>query len=315
MSSSTPYLEPSFSDDESDNIIFLENNSDYNDGDTIRMKKFSDSPIFESLKDSIAAQLFEINGQISTLQQFSQSLQKSLDDNKVRTKIVENVIKKANLNIHKIGELVKACNEDVTKIDSLEVTTLNKLQLISREKLLRDFKSSLQEFQSIQSNYTKLIKQINEKTKLQLYGNLHSDANETALLQEQEEHTQPQIHEQQLLPKQKNRIVIEREPINNEEFTYQQNLIEQRNREITNIEQDITELNEIFKDLSNVVQQQGLMVDNIESNIYSFSDNTQMASQQLNKARKYQRHGTKWCLYLLIALSIMLVFLLLIVFI
>ena len=107
-------------------------------------------------------------------------------------------------------------------------------------------------------------------------------------------------------------IVIERDPINNEEFAYQQNLIEQRDQEISNIERGITELNEIFKDLGNVVQQQGVLVDNIEANIYTTSDNTQMASNELRKAMRYQKSTSRWRVYLLVVLLVMLFFIFLI---
>ncbi|EGA76860.1 Pep12p [Saccharomyces cerevisiae Vin13] len=107
-------------------------------------------------------------------------------------------------------------------------------------------------------------------------------------------------------------IVIERDPINNEEFAYQQNLIEQRDQEISNIERGITELNEVFKDLGSVVQQQGVLVDNIEANIYTTSDNTQLASDELRKAMRYQKRTSRWRVYLLIVLLVMLLFIFLI---
>ena len=157
-----------------------------------------------------------------------------------------------------------------------------------------------------------MIRDINNRARAAL--NQEEESNITALREEEE----GGLQKQQLIPNDKGKklqITIEREPINNEEFAYQQNLIRQRDQEISNIEEGITELNEIFKDLGNVVQQQGIMVDNIEANIYSTSDNTAMASRELNKAYRSQKSANKWCLYLLAGLLIMLFMLLLIVFI
>lgn len=267
-------------------------------------QRFTDSPEFESLKDGIVALLFEINGQISTLQQFISTLQSLLDRNVANTKVVENIDRKSIQNIRKVGGLIKQLNEFVLKVDSIGENELDKTQVIAREKLVRDARYSLQEFQAIQRQYASVMKDINSRAKV-------------ALDQEEEERHRNEMDLQQ---QQKQRgphgvqMVVEREPINNEEFAYQQNLIRQRDQEISNIEDGIVELNEIFKDLGAVVQEQGLLVDNIEANIYTTADNTQLASRELNKAVKSQKHSSKWCLYLLITLLCMLVMLLLIVF-
>ncbi|CCF57590.1 hypothetical protein KAFR_0C05990 [Kazachstania africana CBS 2517] len=273
---------------------------DENEGDAV---KYTDSPEFESLKDQIASQLFEINGQVSTLQQFLSTLKSFLESSNINPKAVDKIDKKSVDNIHKTRNLVNEINQLVLRINDLEESTLDMTQVIAREKLSRDVKYSIQEFQNTQLSYTKIIKSINDIAKNKL-----ATENNTALLEE-EERDNTQVQQQHA------QMIVERDPINNEEFVYQQNLIRQRDEEILNIEQGITELNEIFKDLSTVVQQQGLMVDNIEANIYSTLDNTQLASSELNKAMRYQRRSGKWCLYMLIALSVMLLFMLLMVFI
>lgn len=273
---------------------------------------FTDSPEFNVLKEEIVTQLFEINGQISTLQQFISTLESLLKKGNVSAKVVDKIDKKSVVNIRKVGSLIKNVNEQVQKIDAIEESSLDRPEVIAREKIVRDVRYSLQEFQSTQRKYANVIRDINNRARAAL--NQEEESNITALREEEE----GGLQKQQLIPNdkgKKSQITIEREPINNEEFAYQQNLIRQRDQEISNIEEGITELNEIFKDLGNVVQQQGIMVDNIEANIYSTSDNTAMASRELNKAYRSQKSANKWCLYLLAGLLIMLFMLLLIVFI
>lgn len=273
---------------------------------------FTDSPEFNVLKEEIVTQLFEINGQISTLQQFISTLESLLKKGNVSAKVVDKIDKKSVVNIRKVGSLIKNVNEQVQKIDAIEEFSLDRPEVIAREKIVRDVRYSLQEFQSTQRKYANVIRDINNRARAAL--NQEEESNITALREEEE----GGLQKQQLIPNDKGKklqITIEREPINNEEFAYQQNLIRQRDQEISNIEEGITELNEIFKDLGNVVQQQGIMVDNIEANIYSTSDNTAMASRELNKAYRSQKSANKWCLYLLAGLLIMLFMLLLIVFI
>lgn len=264
---------------------------------------YRDSPEFDKLKEEIVAQLFEINGQISTLQHFISTLKNFLDKkNDMNAKVIDNIDKKAVKNIEKIGNLVKKINEEILRLDNIEVNDLDKLQLIERDKLTRDLRYSLEEFQNTQRQYTVIIKSINDKAKLNL-----KQQNLEALRQDEEG-----IEMTSTVASKKN-IVIQREALNNEELAYQHDLIRQRNEEILNIERGITELNEVFSDLGNVIQQQGVLVDNIEANIYTTVNHTAMASRELDKAMRSQRKLSKWCLYLLMILSGMLFFMMLII--
>lgn len=277
---------------------------------------FTDSPQYVKLKDSIAEQLFEINGQLGTVKQFITSLNKFSTNGDVNAKYVQRIDKKAIDTLHKIRSLLDTMNVSVAEMNNIEDMALDKTNLISRDKLNRDIKMSLQEFQNTQLEYTKVMKRINEKAQEQL------NQNAAALRQEEEEGggataegakksmtngatTKDQIFAQRMGGN-TNQMVIEMDPINNEEFAYQQNLIRQRDAEIQNIEQGIDELHDIFRDLSTVVQQQGVLVDNIEANIYTTVDNTQKASKELHKAMLSQRKQSKWCIYLLGILSIFL---------
>ncbi|QLQ81559.1 hypothetical protein HG537_0F03200 [Torulaspora globosa] len=275
-------------------------------------KGFRDSPEFERLKDEIASKLFEINGQISTLQQFISTLESLVAKGDIKAKVVDRIDKKSVVNIRKVGSLIKSVNELVIQIDAIQESALDKPEIIAREKIIRDVRYSVQEFQTVQRQYANVMKDVNAKAEAALKQEEQNRENISALRQEEEERATGEHGEGISRPV---RITIEREPINNEEFAYQENLIRQRADEISNIEQGIMELNEIFKDLGTVVEQQGIMVDNIEANIYSTSDNAAMASRELNKALGYQKNTNKWCLYLLLGLLVMFFVLLLIVFI
>ncbi|CCK68752.1 SNAP receptor PEP12 KNAG_0B03100 [Huiozyma naganishii CBS 8797] len=273
----------------------------------LQRPRFSDSPEYKELRDNIVEQLFEINGQIGTLQQFNSTLNSFLDNGNIKAKIVDKIDKKSVENIKKVRTLIEKVNDLVVKVDNIEETSLDKTQIISREKLNRDVKNSLQQFQNTQLEYTKVMKLINEKAQAKL------DETQAAFRQEVENDTQS-LDAQQYnnVENTFSQMVIEMDPINNEEFVYQQNLIRERELEISNIEQGIVDLNELFHDLGNVVQQQGSMVDNIEANIFTAASHTKNASQELQKALRYQRNSSKWCVYLLIVLLIFLILMILI---
>ncbi|KAH3900213.1 related to Syntaxin PEP12 [Saccharomycodes ludwigii] len=249
---------------------------------------YSDSPEYDQVSAQISNCLFEVNGQISTLQQFINALQNTENYNSIS---FDKISKKAYSNIEKVTKSIKNIDELVHKINTFENITLDKQQLISREKLLRDVKSSIQEFQNIQTQFSRISQRLNDEVK-------------AALNQEEAEAEADEGHQQQEHVKasqtllQNKQYIIQREDLNNEELAYHQNLIRERDQEINNIQHGIVELNTIFQDLSAIIQEQGQMVDNIEANIYSTANNTQQASQQLHRAMISQKRRGRVCIYL-----------------
>ncbi|KAG2118522.1 t-SNARE [Suillus cothurnatus] len=75
-------------------------------------------------------------------------------------------------------------------------------------------------------------------------------------------------------------------------------------QEIQEIESGIHELSEIFRDLGTLVNQQGGMIDNIESNVYSIAVDTQGAAEELSTASEYQRKAGRRAACLMIILVI-----------
>ncbi|AAS51318.1 ACR092Cp [Eremothecium gossypii ATCC 10895] len=256
--------------------------------DTQEVARYSDNPQFEEWGTDIVSNLFEMNGQLGTFQHFIKGLESNYRNGKANTMVVENISNRSMEVIHKVSLLVKTLNGLVHSINAIPKNELDRTQLTTREKLNRDIRLSVQEFQRCQSEFAGIRKQINEQAKISLSEQQEEAAGAAAL---EEEAAQQQHH-----------IVIEREPINNEEFAYQQELIRKRDEEIANIERGIVELNEVFQDLGSIVQQQSELVDHIENNIYTAVTSTNHASNELSRALRYQRRSNRWCLYLLLAL-------------
>eukprot|EP01133_Synstelium_polycarpum_P009023 gene9023-10583_t len=80
------------------------------------------------------------------------------------------------------------------------------------------------------------------------------------------------------------------------EREYQNSIIQERDEGIRQIEQSITEINEIFLDLSNLVSEQGVMLNTIEHSLESTVMNTTEGVVQIKKASEHQRSArTKMC--------------------
>jgi syntaxin 16 len=80
--------------------------------------------------------------------------------------------------------------------------------------------------------------------------------------------------------------------------------ISQREREIEDIAQGIIELSDLFRDLQNMVIDQGTMLDRIDYNVERMNTDVKAADRELNIATGYQKKTTKRKLILLLVLLI-----------
>ncbi|XP_066255449.1 syntaxin-16 [Euwallacea similis] len=89
---------------------------------------------------------------------------------------------------------------------------------------------------------------------------------------------------------------------------------QEREKEVNAIVRSIVDLNEIFKDLSQMVLEQGTVLDRIDYNIENTQTRVFEGFKQLQKADAYQRKNRKMCaIVTLAAVTILLLFILIIV--
>lgn len=80
-------------------------------------------------------------------------------------------------------------------------------------------------------------------------------------------------------------------------------LIEERESTIRQLESDIMDINEIFKDLGLMIHEQGDVIDSIEANVETAEVHVQQGTQQLSRAADYQRRSRKkMCILILVLL-------------
>ncbi|KAG9013649.1 hypothetical protein FRB90_005821 [Tulasnella sp. 427] len=81
--------------------------------------------------------------------------------------------------------------------------------------------------------------------------------------------------------------------------------LETRSREVTEIAKSIASLAEVFKDLSNLVIDQGTILDSVEYNIEQTAIHVQEAAKDLDVATKYQKNvGRRKCIFLLLIIIV-----------
>ncbi|XP_065889537.1 syntaxin-7-like isoform X2 [Dysidea avara] len=93
-------------------------------------------------------------------------------------------------------------------------------------------------------------------------------------------------------------------------------LVEERERDMRQLETDIVQINDIFRDLGTMVYEQGEIIDSIEANVEQGAHRVTEGNKQLVKAIKHQRSKRKlcccfWCILITIAIVILIVVLVL----
>ncbi|XP_019427616.1 PREDICTED: syntaxin-132-like [Lupinus angustifolius] len=84
--------------------------------------------------------------------------------------------------------------------------------------------------------------------------------------------------------------------------------IQERHDAVRDVERKLLDLNQIFMDIAVLVDAQGDMLNNIETQVSSAVDHVQQGNNALQKAKKLQRNSRKWmCIAIIILLIIVVI--------
>ncbi|XP_028100428.1 syntaxin-22-like isoform X2 [Camellia sinensis] len=222
----------------------------------------------------VAAGVFQINTALASFQRLLHSLGTPKDTLLLRQKL-------HRTRLH-IGQLVKETSiklKQATETD--QRTEVSASKKIADAKLAKDFQAVLREFQKAQrlaaereTTYAPFVPK-----EVLLPSN---NGNELEI-------DSAKSHEQLALLVQSKRQEV---AMLENDIVFDEAIIEEREQGIKEIQQQIGEVNEIFKDLAVLVHEQGVMIDDISSNIESSHAGTAQATCQLAKASKIQRSNS-----------------------
>ncbi|KAM3682733.1 hypothetical protein ACB098_12G095300 [Castanea mollissima] len=254
-------------------------------GRPLRQQRQRQQQLLQDPSQALAAGIFQINTAVSSFSRLVNSLGTPKDTLELRDKL-----RKSRLHIGQLVKDTSAKLKQASEADQhLEVSPAKK---IADAKLAKDFQSVLKEFQKAQrlaaereTTYAPFVpKEILPSS---------YDAHELEI-------SSSRTSEQQvLLLESKRQDVV----LWDNEIVFNEAIIEEREQGIKEIQHQISEVNEIFKDLAVLVHEQGVMIDDISSNIESSHTATTEASSQLQKASKSQKSSSslrerermKWC--------------------
>ena len=188
----------------------------------------------------------------------------------------------------KLGDKRQGTNDDREgSSPRLEIT---QKQMVIKERLVSEFNELHKQFQRSARQYTEKTRAYPVKDDIPIQ---EASNERTPLIENEHGKTGQQMVQE---PSQ--------DQIDETELQYHLMLTQERNQNINQINEGILEINSIFKDLGELVNQQGEQLDTVEDNILQLSGNTQQAERELTKAHEYQKKKSKWSCILLFALCI-----------
>ncbi|KAG9282302.1 syntaxin-7 [Astyanax mexicanus] len=233
------------------------------------------------LAQTIGANIQSITQQTSEIQRIVTQLGTDKDTPDLRQRLQQKQ--------RQVNQLAKETDKCMKEFTSLPVTTDQQRQRkIQRERLVNDFSNALAIFQKAQRKAAEKEKEFVARVRAnsRVSGGFADDAFAGSPSPfESENQSQKQSFE---------------DGITEEDL----HLIHERERAIKNLESDITDINEIFKDLAVMVHEQGDMIDSIEANVESAEVNVQSATQQLSRASEYQQKSRKKICILIVVLVV-----------
>jgi len=239
--------------------------------------QYADDPEFQRLSQELMSKLFTLTGNISRLSNEIALLGTKRDTERVRER-VHDLLEESKDTFKEVGEGVK-------KIQSWE--DVSPSQKYTQQKLAREFQNNLQEFQGVQ-------RQALEKQRSS------ASAARSALEEAQSPGAEGSSPFGQQQSQEQLRLASQ------DEVDFQDSLIVERETEIRNIEQGVTELNELFRDVAHIVNEQGEMLDTIHENVENTRTDTRGADLELRSAARYQKQARSKACCLLLILAVIL---------
>ncbi|KAA8548308.1 hypothetical protein F0562_004737 [Nyssa sinensis] len=221
----------------------------------------------QSPSQAVAAGIFQINTAVAGFRRLVDAIGTSKDTPDHRQKL--------HNTRQRILQLVK---ETSAKLKSLSETdrgtTVDPSKRIEDAKLARDFQTTLQEFQKVQQLASERESTYSPAAPPSSLSTTTSSGEYLAPNVDQEN--------QPFLMEQKRQVVL----LLGNEIAFNEAIIEEREQGIRDIQDQIGQANEIFKDLAVLVHEQGIVIDDIQSNVESSAAVTTQARVQLSKASK-----------------------------
>lgn len=243
------------------------------------IREYRDDPDFRDFRDEepsssvselterIRTNIFKINNGANAVDRAMKNIGTDRDSSQLRDKI------------HETSQATSKIVQETTKLLRAAATKkADKQQKIQLDLLKSNFQDAVQRFQILQkkaANKVKAAVKLGSKPTSEPLIPIAGDDDRSPLVREEE------LRQNQMLKEQE--VVIEDDLA----------LIREREERIHQLESDILDVNEIFRELGAMVHAQGEVLDTIDQNLYTAADNVESGNEQLIQAAEYQRKSRK----------------------
>ncbi|KAJ0342470.1 hypothetical protein COL922a_001161 [Colletotrichum nupharicola] len=251
-----------------------------------RQGNYSDDPEFKQLQSQLTNKIFNLRRNIQQLTSDVNILGTKRDTARVRERVYDH--------LDKTRDLCKEIGDGVKKLQTWD--DLTKQQKYDQSRVSTDFQNALQEFQDIQRKAL-------EKQRASVTAARAAKDGEGA---DASAGTEDRLEQQQ----QQEAIRL----ASQDEVDFQEALIIEREEEIRNIEQGVGDLNVLFRQVAQIVSEQGEQLTSIADNVEDVRDDTRGAQVELRQAARHQKAARNKGCCLLLILAVILTIVLLAVF-
>ncbi|XP_034058117.1 syntaxin-12-like isoform X2 [Gymnodraco acuticeps] len=202
---------------------------------------------------------------------------------------------------HYTNQLAKETNKHLKELGSIPLPTSpseQRQQKIQRDRLMNDFSAALNNFQAVQRSAAEKEKESVARARAGSRLSAEDTSRDERLVSFDNQEDWGQMTTQ-----------TEEAPITEEDLE----LIKDRETNIRQLESDILDVNQIFKDLAVMIHDQGEMIDSIEANVENAEVHVERGTEQLQRAAYYQQKSRKRMCIIAMVCSIVLVILAIII--
>ncbi|XP_068230426.1 syntaxin-7-like isoform X1 [Palaemon carinicauda] len=239
--------------------------SSYQSGGNISME-------LQRFSQSIGSNIQKISQNVKSMQQLVNQLGTDQDNQQLRAQLHQVQ--------HYTNGLAKDTTVELRQFKSLTVPhgQDSRTWHMQTERLTREFTQALNDFQAAQRQAASKEKEALKKARADSDAHFFDGPGQGGALLDLEEKKAPSTQSQM-------QIQMEQEQELQD--------LQERERQIRQLESDIMDVNQIFKDLATMVHEQGEVIDSIEANVESAQVHVSQASTQLTQARQYQNKSRR----------------------
>jgi syntaxin 7 len=194
------------------------------------------SPEFARLTKSISQKIFSITSNVALVHRYIGLLGTPRDTDKMRASLMDT--------LNKTKDITKDLIPNIRTLSRWDAEEIGPSGKYEQQKLTGDFQKAALDFQNAQ------------RLALEKQKDYVKDVKAAIEEENAEDNTSPRLQHHEQQTQQQQRLHL----LDNSDIEFNEQLIEEREQEIQGIEQGITELNEIFKDLATIVTEQGTML-------------------------------------------------------